>query len=56
MIDRINRTLLLLKATRMAATGDASPSDYRDPIVTLLDVIRDELSACVLELPGGANA
>jgi hypothetical protein len=54
-IDRINRTLLILKATRMAATGDATPSDYGDPIVTMLDVIQDELSACVQALANPGN-
>jgi hypothetical protein len=45
MADRLDRAIMLVKVVRMAAVGDATPTDYGDPIMTGLDVALDELAA-----------
>ena len=54
-IDRINRICGLVKATRMATEGGAAPTQFGDPIGTLLDIISEELNACGEVLEDGAD-
>ena len=42
---QVDHAIRLVRAARMAAAGDATPSDFGDPIVTLLDLVLDELRA-----------
>jgi len=43
--DKIDRVLRLVKAAKMVAAADSVPEDVGDPMVTLIDVIEDELRA-----------
>ena len=55
--DQVDHAIRLVRAARMvlwfsqlepnpcAAAGDATPSDFGDPIITLLDLALDELRA-----------